>query len=188
MLVGADRADLPAAMPVIAGAVPDHVWNHCSHADLAEIWQVVRREYDPDDIAYEWREVWVELDSDALRQHFVTDPPGNGVHPPTVSDGQVAALAYVGVYVADWEDPQFRQNITLHVVGVIPEFLWSTEDEEDTKARWERRRVLFDPTDDSYEWREVWVTLDSAWLLSQFEARSCEGSVLSPQTDAPVQS
>lgn len=76
MLVGVYREDWDVVavqgtcMPTVAGCVDGGTWEVEGDEDTERRWKACKEVYDPRGGDYEWREVWVNLDEQALREHF----------------------------------------------------------------------------------------------------------------------
>ncbi|WCB94452.1 hypothetical protein DSM104299_03189 [Baekduia alba] len=86
MLVGVYREDWarnPAnTMPLIAGVVDGGTWEVEGEEDTERRWAQCKETYDPMGGGYEWREVWVNLEEQPLREHFQIGTVPATVEPP----------------------------------------------------------------------------------------------------------
>lgn len=74
MLVGVCRSDLleERGTPIVAGALDEVVWEHCDVETLSGLWDEMKERLDPGGDYYEWREISVSMDEDAIRGCFDT--------------------------------------------------------------------------------------------------------------------
>lgn len=102
--------------------------------------------------------------------------------PPTDSK---RALILVGVYINDWQDDRFRATVIPVIAGITDGTVWDMETDDETQARWAKCKEAFDPGGGSYEWREVWITLDEDGLRAPFEVPEIKAQIEGGDANAP---